>query len=166
MDFNNVPKSLLRLLKRPPRMIYALGLGPILGRLVLLLTTTGRKSGQARVTPLQYEEVEGIYYLAAARGVKADWYQNIRANARVKIRVKGRSFEGLAEPCTDAERIADFLELRLKRHPRMIKAMLRAEGLPKDFSREDLRRYAARLALVSVYPLPVTTVEEPDKLSD
>jgi len=37
------------------KALYAVGLGPVVGRLVLLLTTTGRKTGLPRVTPLQYE---------------------------------------------------------------------------------------------------------------
>jgi len=40
------------------RLLYRLGLGPLVGRVVLLLTTTGRKSGLPRVTPLQ-AELEG-----------------------------------------------------------------------------------------------------------
>ena len=53
--FKKTPRFLLRLLHLPPRLAYAIGLGPLLGRFVLLMTTTGRKSGRRRVTPLQYE---------------------------------------------------------------------------------------------------------------
>ena len=38
---------------------YKRGFGPT--RVVLLLTTLGRKSGLPRTTPLQYEEVDGDY---------------------------------------------------------------------------------------------------------
>ena len=34
------------------RLLYAIGLGPLIGRIILLLTTTGRRSGMKRVTPL------------------------------------------------------------------------------------------------------------------
>jgi deazaflavin-dependent oxidoreductase (nitroreductase family) len=159
MDFQKLPKSLLRTIKRPPQLVYALGLGRVFGRLVLLLTTTGRKTGLRRVTPLQYEEVDGVFYLGSARGLEADWVKNIQANPRVQIRVKERRFEGLAEVCADPERIADFLELRLQRHPRMVAAMLHAEGLSPGFSREDLAHYAAQMALVVVRPLPATSIE-------
>ena len=37
---------------------YKRGIGPT--RMVLLLTTTGRKSGLPRVTPLQYEDIDGL----------------------------------------------------------------------------------------------------------
>ena len=40
--------------------------------LVLLLTTTGRRSGLPRTTPLQYEEADHAVYVASARGAQAD----------------------------------------------------------------------------------------------
>jgi deazaflavin-dependent oxidoreductase (nitroreductase family) len=145
-------KQLLKLLKYPPRLLYALGLGPVYGRLVLLLTTTGRKSGQARVTPLQYELINGNIYIASARGTKADWYRNILSNPEVEVRVKSRRLIGLAETVTDPERIADFLEYRLEKHPRMMTAITRYEGLPPHPNREQLKAYAQNRALVIIHP--------------
>lgn len=141
-----------RLLHYPPQAAYALGLGPVFGRLVLLLTTTGRKSGKRRVTPLQYEELDGKIYVTAAYGLKADWVRNIQANSRVEVRIKQRRFQGKALVITDPERIADMLELRLKRHPRMIAAILRSEGLPAKPAREDLTALASKLAMVEITP--------------
>jgi deazaflavin-dependent oxidoreductase (nitroreductase family) len=103
-------KQLLKLFKYPPRLLYALGLGQVYGRLVLLLTTTGRKTGQPRVTPLQYELIDGKIFIASARGTKADWYRNILSNPEVEVRVKSRRFKGLAEPIADLEKTTDFLE--------------------------------------------------------
>ncbi len=118
---------------------------------VLLLTTIGRKSGQPRVTPLQYEEDQGVIYVAAARGPRADWFRNIQANPRVKVQIGERMFEGLAEPIVDPARIADFLRLRLKRHPLMMRAMLAMEGQWRC-RRADLERFAADKALVAIHP--------------
>lgn len=143
-------KSFLRMIKRPPQVLYAIGLGPLYGRLVLLLTTTGRKTGLARVTPLQYEEIDGAFHVASARGDRADWFRNIVADPRVEVRVRSRRFGGIAEPITDPDRVADFLEYRLRRHPKMVGAIMRREGLPRDPSRTDLEQYAARRALVIV----------------
>jgi deazaflavin-dependent oxidoreductase (nitroreductase family) len=141
MPPNNVMKTL-----------YAIGLGPLIGRLVLLLTTTGRKTGLPRVTPLQYEEIDGAFYLGSSRGQKADWFCNILANPHVEIRVKSRRFRGVAETVTDPARVADFLAFRLKRHPKMIGAILQREGLPAQPDRAQLEAYAARLAMVVVRP--------------
>ncbi len=118
---------------------------------VLLLTTIGRQSGRPRVTPLQYEEDQGVVYVAAARGPRADWFRNIQADPRVKVQIADRVFEGLAEPILDPARIADFLLLRLKRHPIMMRAMLAMEGQWRC-RRADLERLAAHKALVAVRP--------------
>ena len=144
--------SLWKILKLPPQLLYALGFGPIYGRMVMLLTTIGRVSGKERVTPLQYEEIDGAIYVGSARGVKADWYRNILANPHVTVRIKGRQFAGLAEPTTDPKPIADFLEIRLQRHPRMIGMLLRREGLAKNPSRCELEDFAANKAMVIIRP--------------
>ncbi len=143
--FRAPPSRLIRLLYRSP-------LAPLLGRLVLLLTTTGRKTGIPRVTPLQYEELDGAFYVGSARGREADWFRNVVADPCVRVRIGSREFEAFAEPVTDPRRIADFLELRLKRHPTMIGAILRSEGLPAPPARADLEEYAARSALVILRP--------------
>ena len=150
--FDRTPKIILRLIHWPPRIVYAVGLGPWMGNLVLLLTTTGRKSGKQRITPLQYEEIDGKIYLAAARGIHADWFRNLVVNPIVEVRVKARRFSGVAEPVTDVMRIADFLEVRLRRHPGMVGMMLRAEGLHGAPEREALERYAADRTLVIISP--------------
>jgi deazaflavin-dependent oxidoreductase (nitroreductase family) len=136
------------------RVLYALGLGPLVGRIVLLLTTTGRKSAQKRVTPLQYEKINGLYYLGAARGLKADWVRNIQANPQVEIRVGAKHFRGCAEVVNDPAQFADFMEVRLERHPRMIGLILeKAHGLPRRPSREQLEDMAKTEAFVIVRPM-------------
>ena len=147
-------KWLLRFIKVPPRILYTLGIGPVYGRLVLLLTTTGRRSGRRRVTPLQYEEIDGAIYVASALGVRADWFRNITADPRVGVRVRSRRFSGIAEPVTDPGRVADFLQYRLDRHPRMIGAILKREGLSPQPDRKELEDYAAGRAIVIIRPSP------------
>jgi len=142
---------------RPPdarlfRAVYALGLGPVVGRLILLLTTTGRKTGRRRVTALQYEELDGAYLLGSSRGMQADWVRNLMADPDVEIRVRSGRIRGRAEVVIDVGRVADFMELRLARHPRMVGRILQVEGLPARPTRPQLLAYAARLALVIVHP--------------
>ena len=155
--FKKTPRFLLRLLHLPPRLAYAIGLGPLLGRFVLLMTTTGRKSGRRRVTPLQYEEIDGAFFLGAALGGKSDWVRNIRANPQVEIQVKRLHFGGQARIIQDIEQIADFLELRLQRHPKMIGAIMRKDGIPFPPRRSDLEQYATQLTLVVVQPVDQMT---------
>jgi len=123
------PRFFWRLIHFGPRIAYALGLGPLIGRFVLLLTTSGRKSGRPRVTPLVYEQRGGTIIVASARGHSADWLRNILANPKVRVRVGRRQFDGIAEATTDREKIADYLQRQMERNPAAFGAILRSEGL-------------------------------------
>jgi deazaflavin-dependent oxidoreductase (nitroreductase family) len=130
---------------------YRRGIGPT--RIVLLLTTVGRKSGLPRVTPLQFEAVDGAYYVASARGAEADWFKNILANSNVHVTMRKREFDAVAEPVVDPARIADFIELRLRRHPIMIRLIMHLfDGLPLRFSRADLEEFCKEKAMVILRP--------------
>jgi len=129
---------------------YKNGKGP--GGVVLLLTTTGRKSGLPRSTPLQYEELNGMIYVASARGQQSDWFRNILADPNVHVQIQQREFDALAEPITDPVRIADFLEERLRRHPVMVRLiMCLFDGLPLRATRTDLEKLAAQKVLVALH---------------
>lgn len=129
---------------------YRHGFGPT--SKVLLLTTIGRKSGQARVTPLQFEVVDGVYYVASARGKEADWFKNILASPCVHVQIKDRQFDATAEVVMDPRRVADFVELRLRRHPVMIRLIMHLfDGLPLGFSRADLEKSCAGKAVVILH---------------
>jgi deazaflavin-dependent oxidoreductase (nitroreductase family) len=129
---------------------YRRGFGP--RGVVLLLTTTGRKSGLPRVTPLQFERVEGVIYIASARGPEADWFKNIQASPQVHVQIGDDEFEATAEPVTDPKRIADFIELRLQRHPVMIRLIMHFfDGLPWRMSREELEAYCKDKAMVILH---------------
>ncbi len=119
---------------------------------VLVLTSLGRKSGLPRSTPLQFEEVDGAFYVASARGNTADWYRNLLANPNVEVWARDMKFHTCADLITEPEKIADFLELRLKRHPVFMGIMLQLEGLPRRYTRVDLVRFAERLAIVMLDP--------------
>jgi deazaflavin-dependent oxidoreductase (nitroreductase family) len=145
-------RHLIRPLQRMHRAMYAHGKTGILGRIVLLLTTTGRKTGLKRVTPLQFSELDGNYYVASSRGQRADWFRNIQANPHVEVWVERRHFEALAEPVTDPLVIADYLQGLLERHPRMGGAMMRLHHLPPHPSRSQLEELGGSLALVILHP--------------
>ena len=142
-----------RLIHFGPRAAYAIGLGPILGRFVLLLTTVGRKSGRPRITPLVYQERDHTILVASARGLAADWLRNIQANPKVRVRVGRRQFDALAEPTTDGEKIADYLQSLMARNPRMFGAILRMEGLSSSPSRAELVRFGPRRPMVILRPV-------------
>ena len=61
------------------------------GTEVLLLTTTGRVSGQERTTPLIHRTDGGNWVLVASKGgapEHPDWYKNLEADPAATIQVK------------------------------------------------------------------------------
>jgi deazaflavin-dependent oxidoreductase (nitroreductase family) len=153
VKFNQLPSAVYRMIKHPPKIAYALGLGPLIGRWILLLTTTGRKTGKPRATPLQYEIIGDKFHIGSARGVRSDWVKNILSNPQVKIRVKSCQFNGIAEVKRCPSEIADYLEFRLSKHPRLVGAILKTDGLPSKPNRKQLEAYAQQIVLVTVRPL-------------
>ncbi|MFC2055505.1 nitroreductase family deazaflavin-dependent oxidoreductase [Chloroflexota bacterium] len=130
-------------------------------RRVLILTTKGRKSGLPRKTPLQYELENNAVYVASARGCQADWVRNILANPNIEIELDNIHFHALAQVITDSTKICEFLEMRLKRHPLMMGAMMFFHGLPPRPNRDQLYEFSADLAVVKINPIDV---EISDKL--
>jgi len=61
---------------------------------ILLLETTGRKTGQPRVIPIAYFFHEGKYLIVASNWGKdqdADWYLNLLKTPRAKLTVNGKT---------------------------------------------------------------------------
>ena|SRR5438874_1462946 len=76
------------------RRVYRLTGGKVGGQIgklpVLLLTTTGRKSGQPRTQPLAYTKASDGYAVIASKGGAAQhplWYLNLRANPLADVTV-------------------------------------------------------------------------------
>lgn len=131
---------------------YRRGIGPV--NITLLLTTTGRKSGLPRITPVQYEEVDGLIYVGSARGQKSDWFKNIVADPRVHVQMQKREFDAVAEAVTDTKRVTDFIQLRVQRHPILLRLiMFLADGLPFNFNRGQLEKYCENRAMVILRPI-------------
>ena len=74
---------------------------------LLLLTTTGAKSGQSRTTPMMFHR-DGDRLLVIASNIGAakhpDWYVNLVANPHVVVEVGDERFEATAFPLTGDER--------------------------------------------------------------
>jgi deazaflavin-dependent oxidoreductase (nitroreductase family) len=150
--FTQLPKPIIKLIRYPPQFFYAIGLGSLLGKFVLLLTTIGRSTGKPRVTPLQYEEIDGKIYLGSSFGKNADWVKNILKNPQVGVQVKANKFTGIATIIDDSAKIVAFLKIRLERHPKMIGRILKAEGLAIPPSHKELETYAKGMVIVVIEP--------------
>lgn len=83
------------------------GLGPLFSTPVLgslmVLRTTGRKSGQPRDVPLGYAILDGAVYCIAGFGEATQWFRNIQAAPAVEVVLPLSTFRGLAEEVTDPD---------------------------------------------------------------
>jgi deazaflavin-dependent oxidoreductase (nitroreductase family) len=77
------------------------------GAPLLLLTTTGAKSGRTRTTPLVYlQDGDRIAIFGSKGGAPSHpaWYHNLVANPDVTVEVPGETFEARAVVLDGAER--------------------------------------------------------------
>lgn len=81
------------------------------GRPLLLLTTTGAKSGQKRINPLTYLKDGDRYVVFASKGgapTHPDWFNNLTANPAVAVEVGDEKFETEAVTAVEEERASLF----------------------------------------------------------
>src|SRR5438270_7729075 len=81
--------------------------GPFAGRTLLLLTTTGARTGRSLTKPLGFtRDAERYVVIASKAGAPTNpaWYHNLVANTRVTVEVGGEQFEADASVPQGAER--------------------------------------------------------------
>jgi deazaflavin-dependent oxidoreductase (nitroreductase family) len=74
---------------------------------LLLLTTTGAKSGLPRTNPLRYWQENGrVFVCASFQGAPKHphWYLNLVANPRVTVEIGAEKYEARAKPISGPER--------------------------------------------------------------
>ncbi|HTT59655.1 MAG TPA: nitroreductase family deazaflavin-dependent oxidoreductase [Acidimicrobiales bacterium] len=81
--------------------------GNFTGAPMLLLHTTGAKSGVERVNPMMYLELDGHLYVFASKAgadTSPDWYHNLVANPHVTVELGDEVFAAIAAPLARDER--------------------------------------------------------------
>jgi deazaflavin-dependent oxidoreductase (nitroreductase family) len=85
--------------------------GAFEGTELLLLTTTGARSGQPRLSPLSCRRVDGKLLIIAGYGgadINPAWVHNLRTDPRAHVELAGESFDVTARELSPAER-ADII---------------------------------------------------------
>src|ERR1700754_2322596 len=85
--------------------------GPFEGATLLLLTTTGAKSGQQRLAPLACFTIDGKLIIIGSKAgadTNPDWVHNLRANPRAHIEVGTNAYDVTARELPPEERDATF----------------------------------------------------------
>jgi deazaflavin-dependent oxidoreductase (nitroreductase family) len=93
--------------------------GQFEGAPVLLLTTTGAKSGRRHTTPTMYQAGDDTLYVFASKAgapTHPDWYHNLVANPTVTVEVGTDTYEATAVPVSGADRDRVYAE-QVARYP-------------------------------------------------
>lgn len=88
--------------------------GQFSGTPLLLLHTTGARSGKAYVSPLAYtRDGDRIVIIASKGGAPENpaWYHNLRANPQVKVELGSEVFEARATVAAEPERTRLFNQM-------------------------------------------------------
>ena len=149
------PSKALRFGLRLPIWLYRAHLGWLLGDRFLMLTHTGRKSGQPHQTVIevvQHNKDTDTYYVVSGWGEKSDWYQNIRKTPSVTIHAGGRMFQSQAE-FIPVEQAVDHLRVYAQDHPvafNELSMLFLGERMKADSDAPE--RIAQKMPMVAFHP--------------
>jgi hypothetical protein len=118
----------------------------VVSKNMMLMTYTGRKSGNSYTIPMNYVAIEGVLYTISTR--ERIWWRNLRGGADVCLRLKGEDKPARAEAITGEAEVADKLSLYLKTAPQLARYMnvrLDANGSPNS---EDIDHLAREKVMV------------------
>jgi deazaflavin-dependent oxidoreductase (nitroreductase family) len=137
-----------------PILYYKLGLGRMLEKRFLLLTTLGRKTGKLRLTPLEFEfNAQADWYrVSPGWGGNTDWYKNVLHDPHVVVQLGRCKFTAMAEPVS-VEEVAETMLSTSRRHPRMDKVWNRWSDIPVDGSYESYLHAARFFPSVRLRPI-------------
>jgi len=149
------PTGLMKWVYKSPILLYRLGLGFIVGRLFMLMTTIGRKSGIPRRTAIEFHEFKGRKYIFTTWGAKTDWFRNITANPYITIQTWRGAERVLARRITSNEELSEAFEYA-KSNP-TIRAVMRLSGF--KLSREQFLEQKERFFFVTFDPSDHSVLE-------
>ena len=84
------------------------------GTEILILFTTGRRSGQQRSHALIFREHDGAYLVVASKGgsdAPPAWFVNLQADPDVEVQIRGDRFRARARVATPAEKPAMWAKM-------------------------------------------------------
>jgi deazaflavin-dependent oxidoreductase (nitroreductase family) len=116
-DFNALKRRVVHAVQR--RIV-----NPIGRRMpVTMVETTGRKSGQPRCTAVGGRVVDNQFWMVSEHGEHSHYVANIKANPKVRVRIRGRWRNGTAHLLHD-----DDAKARLASLPGLNSAVVRMMG--------------------------------------
>lgn len=100
--------------------LYKLRVLPLLGlgRVIMLLTTKGRKSKEMRDFPIGYHRIDGTVCVFSGWGKEANWYKNLMAYPEdVYVQIGFRRFHARPEVVEDPQELKQIIERLILQSP-------------------------------------------------
>ena len=104
---------------------------------LMVITTTGRKTGRRHSTPISYLRDGEAIFAINPRG-RSNWYKNVLANPAVTLNIRGRDIQARGERVTDEAEIVRIFEQYRTMQPTTFPRLF---GVPVD-APEDARQKA------------------------
>ncbi len=91
------PKGWLKRFFRLPILLFRLGLSVTLDRVpIMILTTRGRRTGQARFAALEYRQHGTKVYVISGWGERPQWYQNLQHDPESTVALGQKTYRAKA----------------------------------------------------------------------
>lgn len=139
---------------------WRLGLGWLVGRRYLLLTTSDRTDGVRRVL-LPYQFAGGNLYVISASGDEP-WFHDLRTTPRATIQAAPGPRSVVAHRIDTPDDVREVYDLYARRDPTRLRSSLSAAGFPED--REAAAAGGGRLHWLVFQPTgsPTPPMQPPD----
>ncbi len=109
--------AIKRALNKVPAALLRSPLHGLMSKRFLLLTFNGRKSGKRYDIPVAYARDGDAFSMTT----DSPWWKNLRGESGVgvpvRLRVRGKEYEGVGESITDEGEVTRVLELLLEEQP-------------------------------------------------
>lgn len=155
---DNIRKKTLNKYKRLNKYLviplYRLRILPLLGfgRIFLILTTIGRKTGKKRRTPLEYHWIEGIMTIFSGRGEDSGWLKNIRANpASVWVKHGFHSFPARVEFISNENDKLKIIRWYVVKHSRSAKMLFGWNKKIDDPESSDFSKLLTTISIIQLF---------------
>lgn len=142
-----------------PLRYWRMGLGPLLQRWFVVLTTTGRVSTKPRHTMLEYSVMDGKTYLGSGWGERPDWCKNIAADPRVTLQSSRGSESALAQRVTSDDEMARLYHVAKARKSPVWKQYLASLGIE-----DTVEDYLAKKERLVIFRLDPTSEKTPEPM--
>lgn len=118
-------------------------MGPA-GKVLMVITTTGRKTGQQHSTPIGYQW-DGDTLLGFTRGGHSNWYKNMLKNSQVTLTIRGQQHTMRGEKIEGEAEILRALEIYKREQPNIVQRFFE---ISPDANGAELLKATEKVVLV------------------